>query len=87
MHAQHRFTAAPVEDGVVHLCYGCDTPRAGMLAYCPSCEAVTESYDFRDDGSIRGAALTAFEADTLEMLRTGSHGFAPTTQVGMGRFA
>ncbi len=83
----HQFTAAASEDGMAHLCCSCDAPRAGPLAYCPSCEEVTESYDCRDDGSLSGIALTMFEADMVAELRRGDLGFAPTVQVGMGRFA
>lgn len=79
----HRFTAAPSEDGMAWHCSGCDAVRSGPLAFCDSCEEVTESYQSPDDGSISGTALTMFEAETLDMLWNGSLGLAPTCQVGM----
>lgn len=50
------------------LCCGCDTERETIRAFCPSCAEVTESYEFTSDGSIRGADLTRYEAETIASL-------------------
>lgn len=66
-----RLTPAPEEtlDGC-YLCHGCDRPRTGVLAYCPDCEEVTQSYlfDAPAPGSVTGYALVRLEAETLESM-------------------
>lgn len=89
MNINHRFTAAPSEDGMAWHCSCCDAVRSGPLAFCDSCEEVTESYQLSDDGSVSGSALSDLEArvlidcDRLYELRRGDLGLAPTCQVGM----
>ena len=51
------------------MCCHCDTPRADLVAWCPSCAEVTESYALDDDPPLM--LNLAARLDEIAARRTG----------------